>query len=219
VPILVTDFDGTFTGRDFYRLILDRYDAPAARAAWQRYERGELSLFAGISAVFASVRTDLAGMDALIDATAPAPDLGAAVRRLRDAGWEIIVASAGCGWYIARFLERHGLDLPVHASPGDFAPETGLVMRPPSDSRFFAAATGIDKPAIIRDALARDPVVAYAGDSVTDREAALLVSADRRYATGWLAQYFAAAGVPFRRFTAWPEIAADLLQPDECDEA
>ena len=30
MPILVTDFDGTFTRRDFFDLILERHDPPGA---------------------------------------------------------------------------------------------------------------------------------------------------------------------------------------------
>jgi 2-hydroxy-3-keto-5-methylthiopentenyl-1-phosphate phosphatase len=211
LPILVTDFDGTFTRRDFFDLILERYDPPAGREAWQRFLDGELSHSEGIGGVFASLRTDAAGADALVAALDPAPGTADAVRWLQDAGWEVVIASAGCGWYIERLLHRLGLTVTVHASPGAFAPETGLVMTPDPDAAFYSARSGIDKPAVVRDALARDAVVAYAGDSNTDREAAMLVPPERRFLTGWLARRFAGEGIPHVSFAAWPEIARDLL--------
>jgi 2-hydroxy-3-keto-5-methylthiopentenyl-1-phosphate phosphatase len=211
MPILITDFDGTFTRRDFFDLILERFDPPAGRAAWRRYLDGRATHAEGIGGVFASLRTDAAGADALVDALDPAPGTAAAMRALQDGGWEVVFASAGCRWYIERLLARLGVrGVTVHASPGAFAPATGLVMAPAPAAPFFSPETGVDKPAVVRDALARDATVAYAGDSDTDRAASLLVPPGRRFVTGWLARRFAAEGVPHRAFTAWPEIATAL---------
>lgn len=211
MPILVTDFDGTFSRRDFFDLILDRCDPPAGREAWRRYLAGELTHCQGIGGVFASLRTDLAGADALVAALDPAPGTADAVRRLQAAGWEIVIASAGCRWYIERLLGKLGVAVTVHAAAGDFAPATGLVLAPDARAPFFHPRTCIDKPAVVRDALARDGVVAMAGDSDTDRAAALLVPPERRFATGHLARSFAAEGVPHVAFTAWPQIVDGLL--------
>ena len=212
MPILVTDFDGTFTRRDFFDLILERHDPPGAREGWQRFVDGELTHSEGIAAVFAALRTDESGADALVDALDPAPGTAAAVRRLQEAGWEIVVASAGCRWYIDRLMVRLGLSVTIHASPGAFSPETGLVMTPDPAARFFHPETGIDKPAVVLDALDRDPVVAYAGDSNTDREAAMFVPAQRRLITGWLRRRFAEEGMAFVGFANWDEIPEILLR-------
>ena len=155
MPILVTDFDGTFTRRDYFDLILERHDPPAGHEAWRRYLDGETNHIGGIGGVFASLRTDEKGADALVDALDPAPGTAAAVLRLQRAGWEIVIASAGCGWYIERLLARMGLkDIAVHAMPGRFAPETGLVIDPVAPRRFADPDLGTDKPAVVRDALA-----------------------------------------------------------------
>lgn len=211
MPILVTDFDGTFTRRDFFDLILERHGSAAGRAAWQRFLDGEATHSEGIGGVFASLRTDEAGAGSLVDALDPAPGTAEAVRRLQAAGWEIVIASAGCRWYIDRLLARLGLEVTIHASPGTFAPDTGLVMTPDPGAPFHSPATGVDKTAVVRDALRRDAAVAYAGDSNTDRAASLLVPPHRRFVTGWLARRFADEGVGHVSFGAWPEIASQLL--------
>jgi len=122
-----------------------------------------------------------------------------------------VIASAGCAWYIERLLARLDLRLTVHASPGAFSPETGLVMTPDPAAPFHSPESGIDKPAVVRNALARDATVAYAGDSNTDREAAMLVPPGRRFVTGWLSRRFTDEGVPHVPLRAWPEIARRLL--------
>ena len=212
MPILVTDFDGTFTRRDFFDLILERHASPQARAAWQGYLDGKLTHVEGIGGVFAALRTDEAGAEALVAALAPAPGTADAVRRLQTAGWEVVIASAGCGWYIDRLLARLGLQVTVHASPGMFTPATGLVMAPDRAGPFHHPELSIDKPAVVRDALARDQRVACAGDSETDRAGCLLVPPERRFATGRLAQRFAAEGVPHIALDEWPQIADHLLR-------
>jgi len=211
MPILITDFDGTFTRRDFFDLIIERHDPPGARAGWQKFTDGKITLSQGLDAVFASLRTDAAGADALVRALDPAPGVVTAVQQLQAAGWEVVIASAGCGWYIERLLARMGLDLKIHASPGTFSPATGLLMRPDPDDPYYHPALGIDKPAVTRAALARDPIVAYAGDSNNDRAGAMLIPPERRFVTGWLARRLAAEGVPHVPFDIWPEIAERLL--------
>ncbi|MBK9471440.1 MAG: haloacid dehalogenase-like hydrolase [bacterium] len=212
MPILVTDFDGTFTRRDFFDLILERHDPPGARALWDRFLAGGMTPFEGIAGVLGSLRTDEAGALELVAAMDPPPGAAAAAHALQAAGWEIVVASAGCRWYIDRVLDSLGLSFNVQANPGWFAPARGLVMELDPDSPYFHRELGIDKPAVVRAALARDPVVAFAGDSPrTDGPAAMLVAPDRRFATGPLAQRLTADGTPYRAFADWTGIAAQLL--------
>lgn len=212
MPILVTDFDGTFTRRDFFDLVLERHDPPGARALWDRFLAGGMTPFEGIAGVLGSLRTDEAGALALVAAMDPPPGAAAAARALQAAGWEIVVASAGCRWYIERVLAALGLEFTIHANGGWFAPERGVVMEADPGSPYFDVALGIDKQAVVRAASARDAVVAFAGDSPqTDGPAALLVPPERRFATGALARRFAAGGVPHQAFTAWPDIAGMLL--------
>ena len=212
MPILVTDFDGTFTRRDFFDLILERHDPAAGHEAWRRFLAGDLNHVEGIGGVFASLRTNEAGAEALVDALDPAPGTAEAVRRLQDAGWEIVIASAGCAWYIERLVARLGLDgITIHACAGRFSPATGLVMQPDPAMPFYEPETAVDKPAVVRDALMRADDVAYAGDSNTDEAAAMLLPPERRFITGWLGRRFAAENIPHTPVSAWPEIADHLL--------
>ncbi len=214
MPILVTDFDGTLTRQDYFWLILQRYDPPGAQEYWDRFQAGELTHFEALGGIFARLRTDEAGAEALVRALDPAPGLAQAVRRLQAAGWELVIASSGCAWYIERFLAWQDLTATVHASPGEFSPETGLRMHLPTYSPFCHPGTGVDKPAVVRDALRRDSVVGVAGDSGTDRAGLLLVPPSRRFVRRQLARDFAAENIPFQRFDLWPEIVTVLLDSE-----
>jgi len=63
--ILVSDFDGTMTERDFFRVALSRLP-PGAAATWERYEQGLTSHFDALAAIFSGLRVDQQGFDALL---------------------------------------------------------------------------------------------------------------------------------------------------------
>ena len=162
--ILVSDFDGTMTKYDFFDLARRDLPSIAERDFWQDYVAGKITHFEALAGIFGSIRTDWPTIDNLIKRMELDPALKESVARLQAAGWEIIIASAGCAWYIRRLLAQAGVELEIHANPGVFAPATGLVLSRPENSPYFRRETGIDKSAIVRAALARAPEVAFAGD-------------------------------------------------------
>lgn len=210
--VLVSDFDGTMTKFDFFDLA--RRDLPSAadHDHWQDYVDGKITHFEALARIFGAIRADAQSIEAVLDRMQLDPDLPEAVAALRAAGWEIVVASAGCAWYIERLLARAGVQLEVHANPGSFAPETGLSLSLPVHSPFFRNETGIDKCAIVRAALARDPNAVFAGDGRPDLSPSNLVRPGRRFARGWLAHHLAKNKEPFHPFENWSEIARRLLE-------
>ena len=53
--------------------------------------------------------------------------------------------------------------------------------------------------------------VAFAGNGSPDRDAALAVAPELRFARGWLARRFTADGIPFQGFDGWAELAGALV--------
>jgi len=211
--ILVSDFDGTMTRHDFYDLVRKQWPPAQGDDPWEEYVAGRLTHFEALAAIFGRIRTSEATLLGLVDGMELDPALPEAARRLGEQGWSIVVASAGCEWYLRRLLQQAGLALEVHANPGDFSPATGLQMRLPESSPFFSRSTGIDKVAIVNDALRKGGAVAFAGDGRPDFEAALLVPPERRFARGWLAGGLRELGQSFHPFTSWTEIADTLINP------
>lgn len=207
--ILVSDFDGTMTERDFFRVALSRL-SPVAAAPWVRYEQGETSHFDALAEIFSGLRVDERGFDAMLAEMGVENGLTEALDRLRKAGWSLIIASAGCAFYIERIALLNGIKAVIHANPGDFIPGEGLFMKAPRQSPFFAAETGIDKEAIVGSYLDQGLVTAFAGDGRPDLAPALLVPPERRFARGWLADELESRGEPFVRFERWRDIAGRL---------
>jgi 2,3-diketo-5-methylthio-1-phosphopentane phosphatase len=209
--ILITDFDGTVTRRDFYALVVPDFLEPGLPDYWAEYSEGRISHFEAMRSIFSHIRASEATIHDLIARMRPDPDLKTCIERLRAAGWEVEIVSAGCRWYIDRVLDRLGVDVTVHASPGRFDPAHGLIMELDPESPYSSRETGIDKAAVVRDALSRYGDVAFAGDGRPDFDAAMMVAPDRRFATGWLAHQLKKRRQRHRRFEWWSDIADQLL--------
>ena len=214
-PVLVSDFDGTMTRDDFYSLVADRLVPAGTPDYWGQYVTGRITHFEALRRIFAAIRSSEDELSVTARAMKVDPGLGSAVRRLKEAGWRVVVASAGCEWYIRRLLADQGLrpgaDLELHANPGHVASDGSLQMELPRDSAYFSESTGIDKLGVLRQALDTGGKVAFAGDGRPDYDAALQVPAHLRFACGWLADNLNAHNIEYRGFTAWSEIADALL--------
>jgi 2,3-diketo-5-methylthio-1-phosphopentane phosphatase len=208
--VLVTDFDGTITGREFYDLAVAAF-LPAERPDyWSDYAAGRISHFEALSGIFRHLRCTEEELRGLTGQMEPDPDLPASIERLRAAGWDVVIVSNGTHWYIDPILESLGVTVPVYSSPGRFRPEGGLHMEPPLDSRYFNPAFGIDKALLVADLQLHYRRVAFAGNGSPDRQAALAVQPELRFARRWLANWLEAQGEPYRPFQRWADIAREL---------
>jgi len=209
--VLVSDFDGTMTRRDFFKLAIEQLLPPGGPNFWSEYRAGRITHFEALRRYFAKIRASEAEVLAVVDQMELDPALPQAVADLRQAGWKIVVTSAGCDWYIRRLLAQAGVELEVHSNRGRFVPGLGLQMEMPVGSPFLSPTLGVDKARIVRHHLDQGRTVAFAGDGFPDEEAAVLVPGSLRFARGDLADVLGQKGEAFRAFDNWSEIAQDLL--------
>ena len=81
----------------------------------------------------------------------------------------------------------------------------------PAGHPFVSTDLGVDKLAIVKDALTRSNTVAFAGDGRPDLAPALLVKPELRFAKGWLANKLDSLGEHYTTFNVWSEIAQKLI--------
>jgi len=215
-PILVTDFDGTVTLRDFYTCVVQELLEPGDLQPWHDYVAGKITHFEALRRIFVRIQASEREVEErILPRMELEPRLRESVTELREAGWEIVVVSNGCGWYIDRLLAAAGVELTVHTNPGHFKAGGGLVMELPRDSPFFETETGISKLAVVEDARSRSDRVAFAGDGRPDLSPALQVEPASRFAREWLAEELERRGDDFHRIETWSDIADTLLARDE----
>ncbi len=208
--IFVSDFDGTMTDRDFYLSALAEMPE-GSPDFWQQYLDGQLTVFEVLQSIFASIRGDEQHLMELARAGGLDPNLGNSTKQLDEAGWQVVVASIGCEWYIGRLLAERGVDVPIVANPGQLTEHAGLRMTQPVDSPFHSEAAGVNKAGIVQAAIATGATVAFAGDSRPDYEAAMLVPAELRFARNSLAEILDSESIPYRRYENWSQIASFLV--------
>lgn len=210
--ILVTDFDGTLTRRDVYLLISDRLLPVDTPDFWLDYRDGRITHFEALRGYFAAAVGGEPALSSLLAEVGLEPNLDGILGELRTSGWDVVVVSAGCAWYIDRILARAGVRLAVVANPGRIGDDGRLWMELPVDSPFFSPTVGVDKCAVVRHYQARAELVAFAGDGPPDLEPALLVPSAWRFARtrSLLAELLDERGAIYVPFDHWADVARIL---------
>jgi 2-hydroxy-3-keto-5-methylthiopentenyl-1-phosphate phosphatase len=209
--VFVTDFDGTMTRVDFFDVVLNHVAPGSMDQYWERCIAGELTHVAALNGIFQNAPRDVAELRTWLPETKLDPATPRAIRNLRHAGWDVLVVSAGCEWYIEEILAPVRDQVHVIANPGDVSPELGLWMGwPPADSPWYSAHFGVDKGRLVQLLAQAGKTVAFAGDGRPDLAASREVAAERRFAKSWLADQLTQQGLTFRSFGDWSEIASAL---------
>jgi 2-hydroxy-3-keto-5-methylthiopentenyl-1-phosphate phosphatase len=212
----ISDFDGTMTQHDFYDLVCREFPEILKPGYWQQYEEGKITHFEALKSIFGGIRTEESVLLDIISRMEIEPRLAEKVEMLRANGWDIAVTSAGCAWYIDRLLAKQKVSLTVHANRGEFSREHGLVMSmPDEDIRFVSKDLGVNKVAVVREALKETDIVAFAGDGRPDLVPALMVNPMRRFARSWLAKRLREIGESYVPFETWGDIADVLVRGEE----
>lgn len=209
---LVSDFDGTMTQHDFYSCAVQYLLGSDDLEPWNAYTRGEITHFEALRRIFERIRADMPQIERVLSAMDFDPAAEVAVQRLERQGWNVVVVSNGCGWYIERLFRQHRLQLELHTNPGEYSPVHGLKMQLPTQSPFFTEQFGISKAAVVQYALESCSAVAFAGDGRPDLEPALMVRPEMRFARGWLATELRSRGETFQHFSTWSEISEKLCK-------
>jgi 2,3-diketo-5-methylthio-1-phosphopentane phosphatase len=210
--VLVSDFDGTMTRHDFYKLAIESLLPPDTPDYWAEYRTGAITHFEALRRYFTAIRSSEAEVLAVVERMELDPELPAAVDSLRRTGWSVVVTSAGCDWYIRRLLAAAGVEVEVHANPGRFEAGKGLLMELPTGSPYLSTNLGVDKARVVRRHLGEGRTVAFAGDGFPDAESARLVPEGLRFARADLAEVLDRERLSFRPFDTWSDIARVLLR-------
>src|SRR5262245_38804532 len=202
--IFVSDYDGTITNNDMYSLLAERYVPAGTPDYFAQYVEGRMTHFDAMAAYFAYMPTEEHQVEELLDASEADPGLAASAALLQRAGWELLVVSAGCSWYVERGLRRAGVAATIYSNPGRLEKRRGLVLEKLDvSSPYYSPSVGIDKSAVVRHALHDTETVAFAGDGLPDLPSALLVRPELRFARGLLADSLRRYGEAFREFSRW----------------
>jgi len=135
MSILISDFDGTLTRYDFFDLVRKRWPVPPEDDPWEKFVSGQITHFQALAEIFARIRTSEADLLELANSMELDSSFAKSAGELQERRWEIVIASAGCDWYIRFLLNQASVSVLLYAKPGSIRPQ----MRPADvPSRAFA---------------------------------------------------------------------------------
>jgi len=200
--IFVSDFDGTATKLDFYKIVLNRIGDEGWQYVEEYRKTGKVD-YHFLNQIFGWEKLSNDDYAELIDTIELDQTLRGFLTYLADENIDFKFVSAGFDKYIDDVLAKENYSVTVMTNPGVF--ENGIMkMLPDVNSSTYHPLFGIDKGEVIRQLKDDYDLIYFAGDTEPDLSAAL--EADIVFAKGELIPQLQAHGKAFIAFETYAEL-------------
>ncbi|QOR64979.1 MtnX-like HAD-IB family phosphatase [Cytobacillus suaedae] len=203
----VSDFDGTISKEDFYKMVMNRY-YPEGEERYKQWKNEELLDIEFLSDVFTSI--DQEEEQILRDIlTIPIDEyVPTFIKHVQNQGGDFYILSAGTDYYIYQILQKYGIkDVKVFSNEGYFH-ERNIHMKIDKKHPHYSERYGIDKSKVILELKEKYDTLYFAGDSEPDSHPAQY--ADVTYAKDALQGLLREKGINFVPVQTFEEIEQDL---------
>lgn len=207
--IFVSDFDGTITKIDFYKIILDRYLQGYGVRISEEWKQGRYTDIEYLSLIYQSAnRTQDQLMQDILSIELD-NYLETFIKNIQNSDGDFLILSGGTSYYIERLLDYKGIkNIPIISNKGIFK-NNGIHILLDKENKYYSDYYGIDKTKVISDLKAKYGKVYFAGNSNPD--VAPAKHADITFATGKLIELLSNVGIPFISFENLKDIENSLI--------
>jgi 2-hydroxy-3-keto-5-methylthiopentenyl-1-phosphate phosphatase len=207
--LFISDFDGTLTQKDFYKIVLEKYLGEAGQKLKEKWQNGDLTVFEFLESVFKSINRSESEIWETIKEIPFDKYAKTFIEHIKASGMDFLILSAGTNYYIEKYFAEIGIiDIPIIANKGVYK-DKGILMLPDPENPFFSEKYGIDKFIAVQKFKNEYQKVFYAGDSKPDLKAAMLT--DLVFAKGQLKNLLMERNHPFIPFDSVVEIEEYLV--------
>ncbi|MCK8060370.1 MULTISPECIES: MtnX-like HAD-IB family phosphatase [unclassified Fusibacter] len=205
--LFVSDFDGTATALDFYKIVLNKIGDEGWTYVREHRKTGKVD-YHFLNKIFGWHQLTDSEYESLIGTIELDGHLRALLTYLSDQQIDFKFVSAGFDRYIQDVLKKEGYEhVDVITNPGFF--EEGIMrMAPNVQSPFYSDVFGIDKGEVMRSFKKEYDRIYFAGDTEPDLSAAL--EADVIFAKGELIELVKQAGKDCIEFETYEEVVDHL---------
>jgi len=204
----ISDFDGTLTKKDFYKILSDTYYKEELTPIFKSWKNGEMKDREYLNYVFNNVHRSEVELHEDILNIAFDPSAKDFIDEVKAAGGDFIVISAGTNYYIDKVLEKNHIEgVDVYSNKSIFK-DNGIHFDLDEHDEFYSDLYGIDKLIVFRKLKTNYKKIFYAGDSTPDLKPAL--EADVVFAKGKLRNLLKEEKKDFIEFENFSEIWAKL---------
>ena len=172
--VFISDFDGTLTEKDFFKIIKDEYLVDESSELY-KYLRDNKTIDAQyLSKVFNNIGRNEKEIAQDIMKISMDPFAKEFVENIKAHGGDFVIISAGTSYYIDMLLEKHNIkDIDVYSNKGVYK-DKGIHFDLDKNSEFYSEAYGINKALVVKKLRSDYKTIYYAGDSAPDLAPALL---------------------------------------------
>lgn len=208
--VLVSDFDGTLTEKDFYQMIIDDYLGEMGIAIYEAWKRKEYKDEEFLNKIYGALDMDEKELMAYILTIQWDQHANYVIQKIRENGGEFVIISAGSSYYIQPVLEKEKIDeVKVYSIPGSYK-NRGLFLEIDQESCYYSDQYGIDKVKIVKELKEQYEKVYYAGDSMLDMEACIL--SDVIFAKGKLQALLEDRGIKYIAIDNYKDIEKYFIE-------
>ncbi|MFL0250055.1 MtnX-like HAD-IB family phosphatase [Clostridium neuense] len=172
--IFVSDFDGTLTEKDFYKIIMEEYLKEDCKKLYNDWINKKIKDIDYLGYVFKNIGRNEEEIFEDIMKISLDPFAKEFIENIKANGGDFAVVSAGTSYYIDRMFENKGIkDVKVYSNKGVFK-ANGIHFELDKTNEFYSDIYGIDKGKVVKKLKESYDFVFYAGDSEPDLNAALI---------------------------------------------
>ncbi len=202
--VFVSDFDGTLTKKDFYKILSDEYYKEEIKDMYNNWQNGEIKDVDYLGYIFKNIKRNETEILEDIMKISLDPFAKQFIERIKALGGDFVIVSAGTSYYIEKVLKMQGIeDVKVYSNKAVFK-DNGLHFDLDEKDEFYSNIFGIDKEKVVKKLKNEYSKVFYAGDSRPDVKAAL--ESDLVFAKRKLVNLLKEEGKDFIEFDSFSEI-------------
>ncbi|MBX4259341.1 MtnX-like HAD-IB family phosphatase [Clostridium estertheticum] len=200
----ISDFDGTLTKKDFYKILSDLYYKEELSPIFKSWKNGEMKDREYLNYIFNNVHRNEEELLEDILNIAFDPTAVAFIDKVKAAGGDFIIISAGTNYYIDKVLEKNHIEgVDVYSNKSVFK-DNGIHFDLNEHDEFYSDLYGIDKLIVLEKLKVNYKKIFYAGDSTPDLKPALI--SDAVFAKGKLVNLLKEKNKDFIEFENFSEV-------------
>lgn len=209
--VLVSDFDGTITKKDFFWMAIDELLTPIDAAPWEEYLEKKITHVQALSRIFCKIRMSSEDFHNFVLKILVEDCFIETLQFCRKNAIDFYIVSAGADYYIKLILDHLKISdsITLYSNKSFYTPEGGLqICEPDKTNPFYSNNYGISKKLIIESLKNKYDFVVFAGDGGPDIEAAQI--SDKVFARDRLLELCNELNINAERFYSYCDILSYL---------
>lgn len=216
--VLISDFDGTISKKDFFYMVIDTVlkDKKDALLPWQDYLNGKIKHIDAMTGIFSQIHLTQDELDKFISTIEIDPYFYDTAKYCAEKNIPFYICSAGTNYYIKKrisdTLSKYNIILV--SNDATYSQQNGMkLIAPEETSPYYNSNTGIAKDKIVQKLKNDGFFTIYAGDGKPDFKSAKI--ADIVFAKDMLLELCKKENIKTKSFNDFNDILSYIRSIDE----